>query len=66
MSLSLIFPQCNMLNLRKGYVSCHYIFTPLVAFKLYTVCRIKKEDVALAILGVNGHKIARLRYYFGV
>ena len=26
MSLSLIFPQCHMSNLRKGYVPCHYDF----------------------------------------
>ena len=43
-----------MSNLRKGYVSCHYIFTPYVA---YVTKNLRNAHVALSNLGVKGHSI---------
>ena len=51
-------PHCHMWNLRKGYVPCHYIFTPHVAchYALWRMPNLRNAYVALSILGVKGRQ----------
>ena len=46
-----------MLNLRKGYVVCHYTFDPHVACQqvLCYMSNLRDVYVFLSILGVKGH-----------
>ena len=46
------FSPCYMQNLRKGHVTCHYIFSPPGASHPYVACQI--QEMKMLILGVAG------------
>ena len=59
MSLSLIFPNDALSNLIKGYVPCHFMFTPMPHFTIGPMSNLRNAVVALLILGVTGHILCR-------